>query len=130
MSDTYPVPIRRRTLAGTIRYLADQVCAAVPDDTRRLGLSLALEQAAQRAETDARQAEIHWRQAADRERALDLVQRVLAELDRLERMFADPGGPLDQRAEGARFAVAVIREALGTDQAGQPAARPTLNGTP
>jgi hypothetical protein len=127
VNNTYPIPIRRRTLAGTIRYLADQVCAAVPDDARRLGLSLALEQAAQRAESDARQAEIHWREAADRERALALVQVVRAELDRLERLLPDPDGAGALYAQGGAWVIAQLRAALEPDQAAPPAA--TLNGT-
>lgn len=113
MTQGIPVEIRRRTLAGTIRYLAERVCAAVPDDVTRLALSLALESAAERAETQQRQAEIHYREAADRERAMAAVQRVREELARLTRVHADQGGPLDQYADGARHVIAQITQALG-----------------
>jgi hypothetical protein len=115
VTDTYPVELRRRTLAGTIRYLAEQVCLAVPDDATRLALSLALESAAERAETQQRQGEIYYRQAADRERAVAAEQRILAELDRLTRLLPDPDGPLDQYADGARHVIAQISHAIGEE---------------
>lgn len=58
MSDSPPVEIRRRTLAGTIRHVAGQLDSAVPDTPTglRLGLQLALYEAAARAEIDAEDA--------------------------------------------------------------------------
>lgn len=113
MTQSIPVEIRRRTLAGQIRYIAERACLAIPDEVARLGVSLALEDAAQRADTDAREREIYYGQAADRERALALVQCVREELARLTRLLPDPHGPGAQYAEGARWVLDQITQALG-----------------
>lgn len=105
MTDTIPVEIRRRTLAGTIRYLADQLAAVVPDEGLCLGLQLALHQAADRAERDARQAEIYRAEAADRERAVAIVQRVRAAAAALDAQLA-------RDDTGERWGVGQIKQAL------------------
>lgn len=108
MTQGIPVEIRRRTLAGQIRYLADQVCAAVPDEAPRLGLCLALESAAERAETQQRQAEIHYREAADRERALAALQRVHAAVAALDAQLA-------REDTGERHVLEQIQQALAEE---------------
>lgn len=107
MTGSIPVEIRRRTLAGQIRWIAGQLDAAIPDTPTgpRLALQLALHQSADRAESDARQSEIYRSEAADRERALAALQRVREAVAALDRQLA-------RQDTGERHVLEQIQQAL------------------
>lgn len=109
----------RRTIPAHLRHLADEFSAAL-DHEHLPALASTLRDhlllAAVRAETLLAELEILRPEAADRERALGRVQRVLAVLDEVGKSLA-AGAETSAFEDGATWVLGQVREAL-TDGGG------------
>lgn len=105
----------RRTLAGRLEYLLEQLGNVGPlgyeGDAVVRAMAIHLDRAVREARVQADELEILRGQAADRERALAVVQALTAELARLESLLPDLGQPTAV-TETARWALGQIQDVI------------------